>query len=118
MKLIVVVVIILLIYFAYLCKTCENDCDRTIEQFTVKNAKSYTDYDNPHANFARRPPPLNQSLFDDSLFADVKTFNNDEEIYCVDKCSCGRLGIDKCLDYCDGKCVEFGITGKAFCFPS
>jgi hypothetical protein len=27
-----------------------------------------------------------------------------------------RLGLDVCLEKCKGNCVEFGITGKAFCF--
>ena len=29
-------------------------------------------------------------------------------------------GIDKCYEYCEskgGKCVEFGVTGNAWCYP-
>jgi hypothetical protein len=48
------------------------------------------------------------SILDDPLFADVKEYTNDDD---------GRLGIDKCLEYCKGGCVEFGQTGIAYCFP-
>lgn len=50
-----------------------------------------------------------RSLLDDPLFSDVKEYNNDND---------GRLGLDKCLEYCNGHCVEFGQTGIAYCFPS
>ena len=29
----------------------------------------------------------------------------------------GRLGLDKCIELCKGYCVEFGLTGTAYCFP-
>lgn len=50
-----------------------------------------------------------RSLLDDPLFGDVKEYNNDDD---------GRLGLDKCLEYCNGNCLEFGQTGVAYCFPS
>ena len=28
----------------------------------------------------------------------------------------GRQGLDICLGNCKGHCLEYGITGKAFCF--
>jgi hypothetical protein len=53
-----------------------------------------------------------RKIHDDKLFADVKVYENDnDEGY-------GRLGLDKCLEYCDGTCVEYGVTGVAHCFPS
>lgn len=52
-------------------------------------------------------------LLDDSLFRDIIVYNNDEDPYQPG----GRLGIDKCLDDCSGKCIEFGITGVGYCFP-
>lgn len=27
------------------------------------------------------------------------------------------LGIDRCVVKCGGNCVEYGLTGNAFCFP-
>lgn len=48
----------------------------------------------------------------DELYENTDTYENEE----------GRQGLDICLEYCKsdkgrgGNCVEFGITGKAFCF--
>lgn len=47
-------------------------------------------------------------ILDDKLFTDVVTYDNDED---------GRLGIDKCLEACNGTCLEYGISGIAHCFP-
>lgn len=44
---------------------------------------------------------------DDNLFADVVVYDNNDD----------RAGLDKCLEYCDGTCVEFGPTGIGQCFP-
>ena len=54
-------------------------------------------------NIERTPSYLNDALFDDII-----PYENDEE---------GRLGLDKCLEYCNGTCLEYGITGNANCFP-
>ena len=29
----------------------------------------------------------------------------------------GRLGLDRCYEDCKGYCVEYGLTGSAYCFP-
>ena len=29
----------------------------------------------------------------------------------------GELGLEKCIKNCPGMCVEYGMTGDAFCFP-
>ncbi len=29
----------------------------------------------------------------------------------------GELGLEKCIKKCKGMCVEFGMTGDAYCFP-
>ncbi len=52
---------------------------------------------------------LSPSYKYDPLFADVVTYENDID---------GRLGIDKCLENCSGKCLEYGITGTAYCFSN
>lgn len=44
----------------------------------------------------------------DKLFDDVTTYGNDWD---------GRLGLDKCLEVCNGVCLEYGVTGNALCFP-
>jgi hypothetical protein len=52
-----------------------------------------------------------KSIQDDKLYADVIVYENDTET------GTGRLGLDKCLEYCDGTCLEYGVTGVAHCFP-
>jgi len=42
-------------------------------------------------------------------FTDMITYENDAD---------GRLGFDKCIENCQGYCVEYGLTGTAHCFPA
>lgn len=49
--------------------------------------------------------PLQGQLFDNVI------------MYSGDKTLEGELGLEKCINKCDGMCVEYGITGDAFCFP-
>jgi len=51
-------------------------------------------------------------LFDDVVYIPNK-YVGDYPLNDID-----ILGIDKCLQECKGKCVEFGITGNAYCFAS
>lgn len=51
-----------------------------------------------------KPPAMN---FEDDLFRDLIYYDN----------SIDRLGLDKCVEDCKGSCLEFGITGNAWCFP-
>jgi hypothetical protein len=53
-----------------------------------------------------------RKIQDDKVFADVKIYENDNDE------GWGRIGLDKCLEYCNGVCVEYGVTGVAHCFPS
>ena len=48
---------------------------------------------------------LQGQLFDDVI------------MYIGDKTLQGELGLEKCIKKCDGMCVEYGMTGDAFCFP-
>lgn len=58
-------------------------------------------------------PDVSQVLYDPT-FEDVVTYNNDDDPYKE-----GQLnGINKCLNFCEGTCVEFGPTGIAFCYPA
>ena len=54
-----------------------------------------------------------QALQKDTLFSDIIVYENE-----YDDNGIGRVGLDKCLEYCDGACVEYGVTGIAQCFPS
>ena len=51
-------------------------------------------------------------ILKDMFFQDVVMIDNDEDL------STGMLGIDKCMDQCNGNCVEYGITGQGMCFPA
>jgi hypothetical protein len=48
--------------------------------------------------------------FDDKLFNDVVMYKSDTK-------DTTKAGIFECLEKCKGNCVEYGITGNAFCFP-
>ena len=48
--------------------------------------------------------------FDDKLFDDVKMYKSDIK-------DLKKAGIYECLEKCNGECVEYGVTGNAFCFP-
>lgn len=53
------------------------------------------------------------NLLGDPLFSDVILYNNDENPYVAGE----ESGLEKCLDNCDGNCVEYGVTGITYCFP-
>jgi hypothetical protein len=53
-------------------------------------------------------------ILDDPTFQDVVVYPNDDDPYADGQTS----GIDKCLSKCNGKCVEFGVSGIGFCYPS
>lgn len=48
---------------------------------------------------------------DGMLFEDVNLYQSEAVID-------GELGLEKCIKNCKGMCVEFGMTGDAYCFPS
>ena len=50
--------------------------------------------------------------FDDPLFSDVKFYMGDGTLD-------GEIGLEKCIKNCtNGNCVEYGVTGDAYCFPN
>jgi len=55
-----------------------------------------------------KPPNI---TYEDDIFANIITYEND--IY-LD----GKLGLEKCIEQCNGECLEFGQTGIAHCFPN
>jgi hypothetical protein len=48
--------------------------------------------------------------FDDKLFDDVVMFKSSPT-------DVSKVGLYECLEKCKGTCVEYGVTGNAFCFP-
>jgi hypothetical protein len=98
---IIALLFIAAIYFLYL----NNDEEQNKENFTSKYVA------NDHIYLGHRRDGYD--LLDDSLFTNVVTYNNDDDPY-----ECGsKLGIEKCLENCPGRCIEFGITGIGYCFP-
>jgi hypothetical protein len=55
----------------------------------------------------------NLEILSDSQFSNVDVYLNDENPFIEGETS----GLEKCFNYCNGTCVEFGITGTAMCFP-
>ena len=53
------------------------------------------------------------NLLKDPAFSDLIYYSNDFNPYEPGQ----YLGLQKCFSECNGTCVEFGITGNAFCFP-
>jgi len=47
---------------------------------------------------------------DGLLFEDVNMYESEHNVD-------GELGLEKCIKKCKGMCVEFGMTGDAYCFP-
>lgn len=66
------------------------------------------------ATIPTEPVKTKIDLVEDSLFKDVVIYNNDEINY---KLGIGKLGLEKCIKACKGRCIEFGITGIAYCYP-
>ena len=44
-------------------------------------------------------------------FRDIFSYDND-----IINNEVVKLGIEKCLEQCDGNCVEYGVTGIGVCF--
>lgn len=56
-----------------------------------------------------------KDMLDDPLFYDVKTYSN---LLTMSPFSTyDETGLLQCFKNCDGVCVEYGVTGNAFCFP-
>jgi hypothetical protein len=100
---IIIIVLLFIIALYFLC--FDNNVDQNKENFTSKYVA------NDHIYLGHRRD--GNDLLDDSLFSNVVTYNNDDDPY-----ECGsKLGIEKCLENCPGRCIEFGITGIGYCFP-
>jgi len=61
--------------------------------------------------FNKKENYTNPSMDESILFKDVS-------LYIGDKTLEGELGLEKCINSCKGMCVEYGVTGDAFCFPN
>ena len=131
--LIFVLIFQLLYFFSYsdTCHTQYNDLENFNVNNTLKKNKTFVK-NNVNANdlltnIKNTTPTLpiaratNRAglyserikMLDDPLFSNVGLYNNDANPYVVGE----ESGLEKCLYYCNGNCVEFGISGISFCFP-
>lgn len=54
------------------------------------------------------------NILTDNMFKNLEVYNNDDDLH-----KDGHFtGLEKCVDKCNGTCVEFGVTSIAFCFPT
>jgi len=51
---------------------------------------------------------IDSQYFYDQIFDDVSYYPNDKD---------GTTGWIKCKQQCPGHCIEFGVSGNAYCFP-
>lgn len=62
---------------------------------------------------SQKPDTKKIDFLDDPLFKDVIFYKNDDDPLLDGR----KTGLEKCIELCNGRCVEFGITGASFCFP-
>lgn len=67
-----------------------------------------------NTNIKLEPVKTKIDLVEDPLFKDVVVYENDEIDYMA---GTGTIGLEKCYKACKGTCVEWGMTGVAYCYP-
>ena len=72
----------------------------------LENNKTTQSSNLPKTGIRQGSDPL-----DGQLFSDVIMYKNDPVLD-------GEIGVEKCIRQCKGMCVEYGITGDCFCFPT
>ena len=95
-----ILVIILILIIVFLLKNYS-------EHYTIleKNNTTKLSSSLPKQNTRQGSDPL-----DGELFSDVILYKGDNTLE-------GELGLEKCIKKCKGMCVEYGITGDAYCYP-
>jgi hypothetical protein len=97
MKIILIIILIIVIIFLF----------KKNENYTIiQNEKKTKSAILPRTGIRQGSDPLESNLFNDVI------------MYIGDRTLDGELGLEKCIKVCDGMCVEYGMTGDAFCFPS
>jgi hypothetical protein len=91
---ILLLIIILSIYY-----TCTQN--KAPEQF-IESDKNKVIFGTPHDGIR---------ITNDDLFTDVITYQNDKNPYKAG----GKTGLEKCIESCNGRCIEFGVSGMGIC---
>jgi hypothetical protein len=64
---------------------------------------------------------IDDQYFYDKIFDDVIYYPNEYEKSYATNEQIGKLeitGWDRCNQMCKGRCIEYGVTGNSYCFPS
>ena len=97
---IVLFLILVIIYLLY---------DKNEYYSTIKSEsdKEYRKFSN---QMKKKEVKQGSDALDGLLFEDVNLYESEHTVG-------GELGLEKCIKDCKGMCVEFGMTGDAYCFP-
>lgn len=99
--LILLLIIALIICFSKKTEQFEKMTPIQKEQNTLINKIAVNKLDDKQAD-----------LLYDPLFQNLIVYNNDLNPFLPGE----ESGLDKCLNKCNGNCVEYGMTGTAWCF--
>lgn len=97
---IVLILIIIIIYLLY----DKNEYYSTIKSDSEQEYRKFSN------QMQQKGVRQGTDALDGLLFEDVNLYESE---HTVD----GELGLEKCIKNCKGMCVEFGMTGDAYCFP-
>ena len=97
---IVLILIIIIIYLLY----DKNEYYSTIKSDSEQEYRKFSN------QMQQKGVRQGTDALDGLLFEDVNLYESE---HTVD----GELGLEKCIKKCKGMCVEFGMTGDAYCFP-
>jgi len=100
----ILILLALFVIVLYLFKNNNND-SKTIDHFG--NESSIIDETSGENKVTK-----NYSIFNDSLFSDIEVFDS-----VIEGNTIKEIGINNCLNNCNGTCTEFGYSGKGICFP-
>ena len=96
----IILIIILLIIILLLSNKNEH----------YKVIKADVDTKNNRSKLPKKGVRQGSDALDGMLFEDVNLYESEPVVD-------GEYGLEKCIKNCKGMCVEFGITGDAYCFP-
>ncbi len=100
MKIILLTLLVTIFVFVFIIL-----CNKHEGYIILENEKKSQSSILPKTGIRQGSDPLDSNLF------------NDVVMYIGDRTLDGEIGLEKCIKGCDGMCVEYGLTGDAFCFP-
>uniref|UniRef100_A0A6C0AD88 Uncharacterized protein n=1 Tax=viral metagenome TaxID=1070528 RepID=A0A6C0AD88_9ZZZZ len=99
-------------------KTTNIFSNKAIEQDKNKVDSPLHEQENRSIEDIKKTNPSEDTTFDDRLFDPHFNDPYNKTIYYENKEENGlNSGIKDCIKNCDGSCLEYGISGNAWCFP-